>query len=128
VQRADSVRRAGGAARADTGLQATRQAPRQAPRPGLPALGGAAAADTTALRPSRPAPETEVVVVLGRALAPATTYRLSAVEVRNLLRVPRTSDRNFATPKPPAPDSAAAPADSLRPRPDSAPPPPRRRR
>ena len=129
IQRADSARRAG-AARADT----ARPAPRQAPRPGLPAPGATptAAADTAALRPSRPAPETDVVVVLSRALAPATTYRLSAIEVRNLLRVPRSSDRNFATPKPPAADTATARPDSLRPRPDSvrspqAPPPGRRR-
>src|SRR6185436_8819282 len=87
---------------------------------------GAAARDTIP-RPkmSAPIPETYAIIKLGRALTPATTYRLRADSLRSLMNIPRTSDRVFIAPR--HTDSTRAPGDSAR-RPDSTrrPPPARR--
>ena len=108
--RADSARQAGAA-------RDTTRGP--AIPPGvLP--GERAAADTaatrpdSAARPSRPAPQVDVVLVLADSLRPGASYRLRAVDVRNLLGAARTSDRTIAVPRPPAPDTTrrAPSADS----------------
>lgn len=75
---------------------------------------------------SRPIPETEVTVTLAQPLAPQSSYRLRAIGIRNLMGIPRTSERVFATPRPKAPpaDSAAAARDTTRtPTPPAAQPP-----
>ena len=74
---------------------------------------------------SVPIPETYAIVKLGRALTPATTYRLRADSLRSLMGIPRSSDRVFITPRPKA-DSTKARSDSAR-RPDSTRQPPVRR-
>ena len=73
-----------------------------------------------------PVPETYAIIKLGRALVPATTYRLRADSLRSLMGFARTSDRVFIAPRHTA-DSTAARGDSAR-RPDSTrrPPPTRR--
>lgn len=87
------------------------------------------APDTTArrkppLKPSIPAPVSEVVIKLGTPLRPGTTYRLRAIELRTLLRHARTSERVFTTEKErKAADTtrkgAARPDSMPRPRPDT---------
>jgi hypothetical protein len=62
----------------------------------------------------RPSPSARFVVILATPLAPETSYRLIAVEVRNLLGRAGTSARVFTTPR------RATPADTTR----RAPPPP----
>ena len=114
--RADSVRRA---ARADT-------FPDPDPTPSVP-LPARTARDTTPVPTmSRPIPETEVTVTLAQPLAPQSSYRLRALGIRNLMGIPRTSERVFATPRPKAApaDSAAAGRDTTRtPAPPAAEPP-----
>ena len=75
---------------------------------------------------SAPVPETYAIIKLGRALAPATTYRLRADSLRSLMGIARSSDRVFITPRQMT-DSTRARGDSAR-RPDSTrrPPPVRR--
>jgi len=97
---ADSVARA----RADT-----------APRPPAPPP----AADT-ARRPApltgalaRPRPVSAVVLELGSALRPATTYRVESRGLRGLLGATATASRSFTTERAVA-DSARAPADTTR--------------
>ena len=110
--RADSARRP---APDDTsrGAAAARAAVPQGLLPGERAAD--AARPDTSLRPSRPSPESEVVVVVGAPLLPGTTYRLRAIDVRNLMGVPRTSDRNFTIPRPtPRDTTTPAPGDSAR--------------
>jgi hypothetical protein len=110
---ADSVRRAN---------------PQPAPPPAAPSpppsRPGAAPRDTTPPpRPTAPIPETYAIVRLGAPLVPATSYRLRVDSLRSVLGVVRSSERVFSTPR------GAEPADSTRPRPDSAnpaPPPARR--
>ena len=110
--RADSARRAtpddtsrgGGPPRVPAGPAVPRGALPGERAPGDTARPDSARADTTA-RPSRPVPVTEVVLVLDGALEPGKDYRLRAVDVRNLLGAPRTSDRTFTTPRPAAPDT-----------------------
>ena len=115
---ADSARRA--AAAADSARRDTARGP-AIPRGALPgerAPTDSAARDSaradTALRPSRPAPQVEVVLILGAPLAPGASYRLRAVDVRNLLGAARTSDRAIAMPRPAPADTARPPADSTR--------------
>ena len=82
----------------------------QGVEPSGPPRPDSAARDTSSLpRPSRPSPITEVVVVLRSPLAAGASYRLQSVNVRNLLGVPRTSDRVITTPKPAPADSSAVP-------------------
>lgn len=121
---ADSIARA---RQADSIARANPRAPRPAPTPAAPpARRGAAARDTTP-RPkmTAPVPETYAIIKLGRALTPATTYRLRADSLRSLMNIPRTSDRVFIAPR--HVDSTRARGDSAR-RPDSTrrPPPARR--
>ena len=73
-----------------------------------PARGKAAiAADTTPLpKSSRPSPISRTNLRLAKPLAPSTTYRLRATDLRGLLGNARTSDKLFTTPKPPAPPAA----------------------
>ena len=68
-------------------------------------------------RPSRPTPVRELVVTLGAPLTPASAFRLTARDARNLLGRAATSSRTFNTPRP-------APRDTTRtaPREPSAPP------
>ena len=122
---ADSIARA---RQADSIARANPRAPRPAAPAEPPARRlGAAARDTTP-RPkmSAPLPETYAIIKLGRALVPATTYRLRADSLRSLMGFARTSDRVFIAPRHTA-DSTAARGDSAR-RPDSTrrPPPVRR--
>ena len=56
-------------------------------------------------------PETYAIIKLGRALTPATTYRLRADSLRSLLGIARSSDRVFITPRPKT-DSTRARGDS----------------
>ncbi len=120
-------------ARAAGRLDRTREPTSRAsaiPDPRRPhAAPGAAARDTTP-RPkmSAPVPETYAILKLGRALTPATTYRLRADSLRSLMGIARTSDRVFIAPRHTT-DSTRARGDSAR-RPDSTrrpPPPPARR-
>ena len=95
-------------------------------RRGAAAATGPAVRDTTAIpKPSRPIPRTGVIVRLGAPLTPVTSYRLRAIDVRGLWGNARTSDRVFATPKPAAKDSTAAPGAAARPRPTAPARPPR---
>ena len=122
---ADSIERA---RVADSIARANPRAQRPAPRPPQPpaARPRAAARDTTPPpKMSVPIPETYAIIRLGRALAPATTYRLRADSLRSLLGIPRSSDRVFITPRPKT-DSTKARGDSAR-RPDSTRQPPVRR-
>lgn len=102
--RADSLARADSArAAADT----IHKGPRL-PRPARDSAG--AARDSLARdlpRLARPVPVSEVVLRLGRALAPASAYRLRAVGLRNLLGIPGTSDRIITTPRPKPPSDSA---------------------
>jgi Bacterial Ig-like domain/Carboxypeptidase regulatory-like domain len=91
--RADSL------ARADT----TRRAPARPARPARPA----APAERDSIILPRPIPVSRFVVLTGVALQPETTYRLVAVEARNLLGRAGTSARVFTT-------SRRAPADTTR--------------
>ena len=139
--RARSARTADSARRADTTARRDTAAARPAParQPGIRGILGRGAdttrqTDTTAVRPSRPVPETDVVLVLAAPLRPATNYRLTATEIRNLLGIARTSDRSFSTPKPQPADTTAARRDTTKarrpapgappPRPGTQPPPP----
>jgi len=122
---ADSIARA---RQADSIARANPRAPRPAaPTPAPARRPGAAARDTTP-RPkmSAPIPETYAIIKLGRALVPATTYRLRADSLRSLMGIARSSDRVFIAPRHNA-DSTRARGDSAR-RPDSTrrPPPARR--
>lgn len=120
---ADSIARA---RQADSIARANPRAARP-PSPTQPPArrAGAAARDTTP-RPkmSAPVPETYAILKLGRALTPATTYRLRADSLRSLMGIARTSDRVFIAPRHTT-DSTRARGDSAR-RPDSTrrPPPP----
>ena len=78
-----------------------------APRFPMPIRKGASRDTTPVPVPSRPIPESEVILRLGAPLVAGSTYRLRALEIEGMLRVRRTSDRVFTPPK------AKAPADSL---------------
>lgn len=131
-RRADSVR----AAAADTGRRPVAAAAAPAPaNPSAPARPGAR--DTSSKprpRPSRPAPESELLVTLATPLEPATSYRVTAVDVRNIVGRTASPTRILQVPKPkpkPPADSTKAktPGDTSRVRPPAASPatPPRRR-
>jgi hypothetical protein len=93
-------------------------------RPVLPA-----AAAAVPPRPKRQSPAIVVVLEVATPLPPETNYRLTATGILNLLGLPGTSSRGFATPRPAprapaAGDSAAVvPPDSIRPPPITPPPP-----
>jgi hypothetical protein len=93
----------------------TTRAPRPAPR-------ARTGTDTTArtapplLKPSRPIPPSDVVLVLGAPLAPNATYRVTARQVQNLLGIRATSSRTFTVPRSGAPVGSPPPAA----RPDTA--------
>ena len=112
---ADSIARA---RQADSIARANPRAARPAPTPAAPAARRPGAARDTTPRPKMgaPVPETYAIIKLGRALVPATTYRLRADSLRSLMGIPRTSDRIFITPR--HTDSTKARGDSTR-RPDS---------
>ena len=93
----DSVQR-DSAARADT---TRRPAP---PRAAVPALPRGLPRDTVVL--PRPQPMSRFVVITAAPLQPDTSYRLVAVEARNLMARSGTSARVFTTPR------RAAPADT----------------
>lgn len=112
VARADSIRNA---ARRDT-------FPDPDPTPAVP-LPARVARDTTPVPSmSRPLPEVEVVVTLARPLAAQSAYRLRAIDIRNLMGVPRTSERVFTTPRPKTPADSTA-RDTTRATPPAAAPP-----
>jgi len=125
VRAADSIARAN--------PRAARPAqPAPAPTPPAQRRPAGPARDTTPPpKPSAPIPETYAIIKLGRALAPATSYRLRGDSLRSLMGIARSSDRVFITPRAHA-DSTKARGDSARPdsgrRPDSTrrPPPVRR--
>ena len=114
VRAADSMARANPRA-ARPAQPAPTRPPAPARRPPGPAR------DTTPPpKPSAPIPETYAIIRLGRALAPATSYRLRADSLKSLMGIARSSDRVFITPRSqPGVDSARARGDSARPRPDS---------
>jgi len=122
---ADSIARA---RQADSIARANPRAPRPAAPTSAPARRPGAAARDTTPRPkmSAPIPETYAIIKVGRALVPATTYRLRADSLRSLMGIARSSDRVFIAPRHNA-DSTRARGDSAR-RPDSTrrPPPARR--
>jgi hypothetical protein len=81
------------------------------PRVPLPNRKGAQRDTTPVPVPSRPIPESEVILGLGSPLVPGTTYRLRVIEIEGMLRVRRTSDRVFTLPRPKVTsDSLAVPA------------------
>ena len=120
---ADSIARA---RQADSIARANPRAARPAPTPAVPPGRRPGAARDTTPRPkmTAPIPETYAIIKLGRALTPATTYRLRADSLRSLMNIPRTSDRVFIAPR--HTDSTKARGDSAR-RPDSTRRPPERR-
>ncbi|HMC55691.1 MAG TPA: Ig-like domain-containing protein [Gemmatimonadaceae bacterium] len=75
-------------------------------------------------KPSRPAPPREIVITLDSLtpMHPGRGYRLTAIDVRGLLGLPRTSERTFITPRLRV-DTAKA-SDSTRARPGAPPRPP----
>ena len=98
--RADSARTADTTRRADT---ARRVVP-------VPVVDSATAdsAPLPTLKPSRAPPITEMVVRLAASLRPSTAYRLRVENVKGIISAPRTSERVFTTPKPPAPKDTSA--------------------
>jgi hypothetical protein len=90
IKKADSVKKAAAA---------------QAVRGGRDLLGGRGRASDTAKhvplpKPSRASPVVEVVVLLADPLAPGTSYRITARDVRNLLGFKASPSRAFLMPKP----------------------------
>lgn len=70
-------------------------------------------------RPSRPAPETAVLLKLAppTVLTPGATYRITATGIRNLMGRTGASNRTFTVPKPPPPpprDTSKAKSDTTR--------------
>jgi hypothetical protein len=121
---ADSITRA---RQADSIARANPRAPRPPATPPARRPGGAARDTIPRPKMSAPIPETYAIIKLGRALVPATTYRLRADSLRSLMGITRSSDRIFIAPRHTA-DSTRARGDSAR-RPDSTrrpPTPPRR--
>jgi hypothetical protein len=89
-------------ARADTAAQRRNAAP----------FGRRPGADTTKPPPppptmSRPAPPLDIVLELGRPLAPEATYRVAIHNARNLLGKGASSTRTFTVPKAAPPPKAA---------------------
>lgn len=118
----DSVRR-DSLARVDSIRNAVRRDtfPDPDPTPAVP-LPARTARDTTAVAVmSRPLPETEVILTLGQPLAPQSSYRLRAIDIRNLMGMPRTSERVFTTARVKAPADSTA-RDTTRTTPAAAPP------
>lgn len=137
----DSVRRAAqadSARAADTTKAAapppvavTRRTPPRRPAAAAPTPVTDTATREPPPKPSIPAPINEVVLKLGTALRPSTTYRLRAIEMRTLLKYSRSSERVFTTEKERKTDttsrkdstrrdsSATRPGATTRPRPDS---------
>lgn len=118
-RRADSAR----AAAADTARRnaappaAAAPAPTPAAPPALRRLGGRDSTTKPRPRPSRPAPESDLLVTLATPLEPATSYRVTAVDVRNIVGRSASPSRILQVPKPKAPaDSgkAKAPGDTTR--------------
>lgn len=110
VARADSMRVADSLA----ALRDTSKRVRRAPPPPAPSI-----TPDTALKPSIPPPAKEVFIRLSIAshLRPNTEYRVSAIDVQNLLGYKGGSARVFSTPKPPEKTDttkAGAPADTGR--------------
>jgi hypothetical protein len=93
-----------------------RRADSLAGRPLVPLRAATPVATTpsdSAPKPSRPAPFTTISIVLARPLAPNASYRARVTGVRALSGKVETSERQFTTPKPEPPRSAA---DSTAPR------------
>ena len=61
------------------------------------------AAPVTAVSMSRPAPITEIIIVLSRPLRAGTAYRLRTAPLRGLTGTARESERLFTVPEPPKP-------------------------
>lgn len=131
--RADTTARRDTTVRRDTSLSAraglppsivpiplTSPGPTQPPRPP-----NRSAAGPPPPRPSRPAPETSVLLHLAPPimLEPNATYRITAIGIRGLMGRTGTSTRTLTVPKPPPPPPKR---DSTRVRPDSTRIPPRR--
>jgi hypothetical protein len=89
--RRDSLARRDSVARADSAAAAGRRQP--APPP----------------KPSRPAPQTTVVLRLARPLAPGASYRVRVAGLRNLMGAAGTAERVLAVPRPAPPP---APSDT----------------
>ena len=80
----------------DSARTDTARAPRAAP----PQPRAVRAGSEAALRPSRPPPITQVVLRLGAALVPGSSYRVTANGVRNLVGRPGTGSRVVQIPRP----------------------------
>lgn len=114
--RQDSIRAANDTTAADS---AARPAPRPAPPPARAAARpGTPPRDTTPPpRPTVKLPEQEVVITLPRPLPPTTNFILRAEGMRTVLGRTRSSERRFATPRPPrrtAADSARRDSAAVR--------------
>jgi hypothetical protein len=83
-------------AQEDSARSDTARAPRPAPQQPRAVRTGAEAAG----RPSRPPPITQVVLRLGAALVPGSSYRVTANGVRNLVGRPGTTSRVVQIPRP----------------------------
>ena len=91
-------------------------------RRGAAAATGPAVRDTTLIpKPSRPIPKSGTILRLGAPLAPNTSYRLKAIDLRGIWGSARNSDRVFATPKPAPADSAHVPPSTPAARPAAQP-------
>jgi hypothetical protein len=106
--RADSVR-----ARTDTAFRRRYQAQHRAPTDSnaIAALRRSAALAT--MKPSKPVPVSDILISLRQPLTAATTYRVEAKDIHNLMGVAASSIRSFTVPKPapppPPPKNGAAP-------------------
>lgn len=102
--RADSAKRAaaGGVGARDTAATRARNLQRQARRD--------SAREARVIKPSKPSPVTDAVLSLGLPLTPGSFYRVSSIDLRNLLGHPRTAFLVFSVPK----RDTTAKADSAR--------------
>ena len=85
--RADSVARAAPPVPTDPGIRP--------PEPAAPAI--------AAVAMSRPAPVTEIVIVMSRPLRAGASYRLRATGLQGLMGTARETERVFTVPEPPKP-------------------------
>jgi len=106
--RADSIR-----ARTDTAFRRRYQAQHRAPTDSnaIAALRRSAALAT--MKPSKPVPVSDILISLRQPLTAATTYRVEAKDIHNLMGVAASSIRSFTVPKPapppPPPKNGAVP-------------------
>lgn len=108
--RADSIARAAPPVPSDPGIR-----PAAEPAPAI-----------AAVVMSRPAPVSEIVIVVSRPLQAGASYRIRAAALRGLMGTSRESERTFTVPpapKPAPPPAGAAPPPATAPPPAGSPPP-----